>query len=212
MARSYGIDLGTSRTKISCFDTDFNEPKVIEIDGESLVPSVVWFDETTPNAPKIGKDADKQKINYPARVVSSVKLHMGQTAEELADPAKGDPRLPFQSGGKSYGPTEISTEILKYVVQSAREKGHSVSEVVVTVPAKFTSRQREATVKAVEAAGLKLQTLLSEPVAGLLSLLKDASTLPESSTTLVFGLGGGTLDCTVIETAHGQSFVRSTSC
>lgn len=207
MARSYGIDLGTSRTKISCFDTDFSQPKVIEIDAKPLVPSVVWFDEREPQNPKVGWPADNQKINYPERVISSVKLHLGKSPQELALPDTGDPRLPIQSGGKSYGPTEISTEILKYVIRSVELKGHSPREVVVTVPAEFSFRQREATVKAIEEAGLKLQMLLSEPVAALLCELGDAIT--QSSRTLVFDLGGGTLDCTVIEIAHNKNQVRS---
>jgi molecular chaperone DnaK len=208
MARSYGIDLGTSRTKISCFDTDFGEPKVIEIDAQPLVPSVVWFDEGDSARPiKVGWQADSQKTNHPNRVISSVKLQMGKSAPELALSGKGDPRLPLQFAGKSYGPTEISAEILRYVVQSTHSKSYAPREVVVTVPAEFDFRQREATVAAIEAAGLKLQMLLSEPVAALLAEL--GSETFANSRTLVFDLGGGTLDCTVIEIAHGENQVRS---
>lgn len=208
MARSYGIDLGTSRTKISCFDTDFSEPKVIEIDAKPLVPSVVWFDEGDSAHPiKVGWQADSQKTNHPGRVISSVKLQMGKNAAELAVPGKGDPRLPFPFGSKSYGPTEISTEILRYVVEGAASKGFAPREVVVTVPAEFDFRQREATVAAVEGAGLQLQMLLSEPVAALLAELGQETFA--NSRTLVFDLGGGTLDCTVIEIAHGENQVRS---
>ena len=207
MARSFGIDLGTSRTKISCLDTDIGTmPIAIPIGGSPLVPSIVLFDdEAAPPQIKAGWDVNTDK-NDP-RVIASVKLHMGKSEEELKDPKTGDIRLPALFGGQSYGPTEISTEILKYVAEGARRLDYDPRTVVVTVPAEFNFRQREATVAAVKGAGLQLQMLLSEPVAALLADMEGD--VPKNSRNLVFDLGGGTLDCTVIEIANGNSQVRS---
>ena len=210
MARSYGIDLGTSRTKIACLDTDIGQtPLALDVEGSPLVPSVVWFDEASvPPRLRVGQDADDQRINVPQQVVASVKLQMGKSAAELAAP-DGDVRLPIAFNSQSFGPVEISSEILKYVVESARSKGHAVRDVVVTVPAEFNFRQREATVLAIKRAGLQLKMLLSEPVAALLANPdnRDGAGMPKDGKTLVFDLGGGTLDCTVISIAHGENQV-----
>jgi len=209
-AVAYGIDLGTSRTKIASLEAG-REPQAIDIDGTPLVPSVVWFDDRPGQEPvKVGLRALEKREEFPSRVVSSVKRQMGKSPAELKDPQSGDARLPLAFQGRQYGPVEISAEILKHVVEGARRKGHQPREVVVTVPAEFDFRQREATVNAVREAGLDLRMLLSEPVAALLAdvlLRGDDLSQAQNLTTLVFDLGGGTLDCTIIHVANGENRV-----
>lgn len=200
MPDGIGIDLGTSTSEIARFDPAISPTaRLVSIGGSNITPSVVWFDEARREV-VVGREALIHQVEFPDRIISSVKIQMGRSTSELRDPLRGDPRLPFKFEGREYGPVEIAAEILRFLAEGARARGTSVDSVVVTVPAGFDLRQKEATVRAVQAAGLTLLMLLPEPTAALLAY--DGLAMAAGQTVLVYDLGGGTLDCTIIRTSN----------
>ncbi len=187
-----GIDLGTTNSSIAILRDGV--PEVLTDGDDGLVPSCVGVD----SAGKIivGREARNQAVLFPERTVVSIKRRMG-TGE----------RIPL--GDKEYTPQEISAFILRYLVTRADKLlGKSVSRVVITVPAYFTDAQRKATREAGQLAGLEVERILNEPTAA--SLVYEAGS-QQASTVLVYDLGGGTFDVSVVASEQGVVEVLATA-
>ncbi len=177
----YGIDLGTTYSCLAGFD---EHGKVVVFDNDQMeptTPSVVWFDGRTA---MVGSPAKEQAPVHPEAVVSAIKRKMG--TDETT----------FQSG-KNLRPEMVSALILKKLVKDAKSNGEEVRKVVITCPAYFGVAQREATKRAGELAGLDVLSIVNEPSAAAFSYGLEQESL-EGKTALVFDLGGGTFDATVI--------------
>jgi molecular chaperone DnaK len=192
-----GIDLGTTNSVISVLRAGRAVP--IAIDGSPIVPSVVHLDET--GRFRAGREARNLELLHPERTVRSVKRKMGS-----------DHR--FQIGDRALGPEELSAEVLGALKRGAEaELGGPVRDAVITVPAYFDDAQRHATLRAGELAGLNVLRLLNEPTSA--SLVYDhvgaarAADAPEL--VLIYDLGGGTFDVSVLEVFEGVREVRATA-
>ena len=184
----FGIDLGTTYSCIAYVDSS-GRPTVIKnpLTNEDTTPSVVWF-ESADNV-VVGRDAKNAAKLYSGQVVSLIKREMGQ-------------QLELTYHGRNYTPESISALILKDLAKSAEQAtGEPVKDVVITVPAYFGAAEREATRNAGRIAGLNVLRVVEEPVAAALHY--DAVTTGADRTILVFDLGGGTFDTTVIS-LHGN--------
>ena len=194
MAKAVGIDLGTTNSVVSVLEA--GEPVVIpNAEGARTTPSVVGFSKT--GEVLVGEVAKRQAITNPDRTIRSVKRHMGSSWTMDID-------------GKAYTAQEISARILMKLKRDAEAYlGDTVTQAVITVPAYFDDAQRTATQEAGAIAGLEVLRIINEPTAAALAygLEKDA---PEQ-TILVFDLGGGTFDVSVLEIADGVFEVKSTS-
>jgi molecular chaperone DnaK len=194
MAKAVGIDLGTTNSVVSVLEA--GEPVVIpNAEGARTTPSVVGFSKT--GEVLVGEVAKRQAITNPDRTIRSVKRHMGTSWTMDID-------------GKGYTAQEISARILMKLKRDAEAYlGDTVTQAVITVPAYFDDAQRTATQEAGAIAGLEVLRIINEPTAAALAygLEKDA---PEQ-TILVFDLGGGTFDVSVLEIADGVFEVKSTS-
>ncbi len=192
--RVYGIDLGTTYSCISYVD-EHGKPVVLpNEDNELTTPSVVFFE--SPENIVVGQQAKSQVAIYPDQCVSTVKRAMG------------DPAWQFRAFGQSYRPQDISSFILRKVVRDAeRMVGGEIRDVVITVPAYFGQNEKEATRQAGELAGLNVRHIIPEPTAAALAygLEHDAD-----ETILVYDLGGGTFDVTLIEVRAHELNVIST--
>jgi molecular chaperone DnaK len=183
----YGIDLGTTN---SCIAVIRNErPEVIEIEeGSAIVPSVVSLDEATGRF-IVGRRAKNRLSAYPELTVRSVKRRMGRD-EKVA------------LGNLALSPEQVSAHILTYLAEEAgKATGCPVKKVVITVPAFFNDAQRRATIKAGELAGLEVVRIVNEPTAASLvyDYADDGEELPESPYVLVYDLGGGTFDVSILK-------------
>ncbi|MDR3349919.1 MAG: Hsp70 family protein [Acidaminococcales bacterium] len=182
----YGIDLGTTYSCIACLDTHGKPVVLKNSEGDLTTPSVVFFDEG--DNVVIGKTAKENSKMYPDAVVSFVKRSMG------------DPNYLFGYQGKTYRAEEISAYILKKLVADAeQEAGEKITDVVITCPAYFGINEKEATAKAGEIAGLKVHSILAEPTAAAIAWGKAND---ENKVVLVYDLGGGTFDITMIEVSN----------
>ncbi|MEI6453300.1 MAG: molecular chaperone DnaK [Actinomycetes bacterium] len=194
MAKAVGIDLGTTNSVVAVFEV--GEPVVIpNAEGGRTTPSVVGFSKT--GEVLVGEVAKRQAITNPDRTIRSVKRHMGTSWT-----------LPID--GKDYTAQEISARILGKLKRDAEAYlGDEVTEAVITVPAYFNDAQRTATQEAGQIAGLKVLRIINEPTAAALAygLEQDA----EEQAILVFDLGGGTFDVSVLEIADNVFEVKSTS-
>ena len=194
MAKAVGIDLGTTNSVVSVLEA--GEPVVIpNAEGARTTPSVVGFSKT--GEVLVGEVAKRQAITNPDRTIRSVKRHMGTSWTMDID-------------GKAYTSQEIAARILLKLKRDAEAYlGDTVTQAVITVPAYFDDAQRTATQEAGAIAGLEVLRIINEPTAAALAygLEKDA---PEQ-TILVFDLGGGTFDVSVLEIADGVFEVKSTS-
>ncbi|GHT16444.1 molecular chaperone DnaK [Planctomycetales bacterium] len=183
----YGIDLGTTYSAIA-FINEFGKAEVIKnSEGDSITPSVVFFEnESNITVGKTAKDAGSQSKEDASRVVDFVKRQMSNTTYK------------FEAFGKEYGPIEVSSMILKRIVNDAKESGgHDVQNVVITCPAYFGELERTRTRQAGELIGLNVIEILDEPVAAALNYsLEDPNT--KGKNVIVYDLGGGTFDVTVI--------------
>jgi molecular chaperone DnaK len=194
MAKAVGIDLGTTNSVVAVFEV--GEPVVIpNAEGGRTTPSVVGFSKT--GEVLVGEVAKRQAITNPDRTIRSVNRHMGTSWT-----------LPID--GKDYTAQEISARILGKLKRDAEAYlGDEVTEAVITVPAYFNDAQRTATQEAGQIAGLKVLRIINEPTAAALAygLEKD----DEEQAILVFDLGGGTFDVSVLEIADNVFEVKSTS-
>lgn len=192
----YGIDLGTTYSCIAAVD-EFGRPTVIpNSDSQATTPSVVWFSSPTETA--VGIQAKRNARVYPDNVVSLVKRHMGD----------GEWRVTVHD--TEYSAPAVSSLILKALAADASmNAGEPVTDVVITVPAYFGDEERKATKLAGELAGLNVVDIINEPTAAAFAY-GFASDGEANETILVYDLGGGTFDCTVIKLAERSIQVIAT--
>src|SRR5882762_9723738 len=215
MAKTIGIDLGTTNSCMAVLEG--GEPTVIpNAEGGRTTPSVVAF--TKDGQRLVGAPARRQEVTNPENTVFSIKRFMGRKYSEVNEemtivPYKveegpgGDVRV--RAGGKEYAPEEISAMILQKLKADAEAYlGESVSDAVITVPAYFNNAQREATKTAGSIAGLNVVRIINEPTAAALAYGLDKEGADQ--TILVFDLGGGTFDVSVLEIGDGVFEVKST--
>jgi molecular chaperone DnaK len=193
MAKVVGIDLGTTNSVVACMEG--STPTVItNAEGSRLTPSVVAF--TKSGERLVGQLAKRQAITNPERTISSIKRHMGTDFKVNID-------------GKAYTPQEISAMILQKLVNDASTYlGEKVTQAVITVPAYFNDAQRQATKDAGRIAGLDVLRIINEPTAAALAYGLDKK---GNETILVWDLGGGTFDVSVLEVGDGVFEVKSTN-
>ncbi|MCX7970734.1 MAG: molecular chaperone DnaK [Negativicutes bacterium] len=194
MAKVIGIDLGTTNSCVAVIEG--GEPTIIaNAEGSRLTPSVVGFSKTGERL--VGQLAKRQAISNPERTVSSIKRHMGSDYKVKIDE-------------KEYTPQEISAMILQKLKTDAEAYlGEKITKAVITVPAYFTDSQRQATKDAGTIAGLEVLRIINEPTAAALAYGIDKG---EDHTILVFDLGGGTFDVSILELGADQVFeVKATS-
>ncbi|MCI2976236.1 MAG: molecular chaperone DnaK [Ferrimicrobium sp.] len=194
MAKAVGIDLGTTNSVVSALEG--GDPTVIpNSEGGRTTPSIVAFSKT--GEVLVGEVAKRQAITNPDRTIRSVKRHMGTNWTIDID-------------GKKYTPQEISSRILSKLKRDAEAYlGDTVTQAVITVPAYFDDAQRTATKEAGQIAGLEVLRIINEPTAAALAYGLDKET--EDQTVLVFDLGGGTFDVSVLEIGDGVFEVKSTA-
>jgi molecular chaperone DnaK len=194
MPKAVGIDLGTTNSVVSVLEA--GEPTVIpNAEGARTTPSVVGFSKT--GEVLVGEVAKRQAITNPDRTIRSVKRHMGTGWSIDID-------------GKKYNAQEISARILQKLKRDAEAYlGERVSQAVITVPAYFDDAQRQATKEAGQIAGLEVLRIINEPTAAALAYGLDKEGTDQ--TILVFDLGGGTFDVSVLEIGEGVFEVKSTS-
>ncbi len=196
MSKIIGIDLGTTNSVVSIVEG--GEPLVItNPEGSRITPSVVGF--TKDGQRLVGQLAKRQAISNPARTISSIKRHMGENYKVNVD-------------GKDYTPQEISAMILQKLKSDAEEYlGETVEKAVITVPAYFNDAQRQATKDAGTIAGLEVLRIINEPTAAALAYGLDKVKDANDETILVFDLGGGTFDVSILELSEGMFEVEATS-
>jgi molecular chaperone DnaK len=216
MAKTIGIDLGTTNSCVGVIEG--GEPTVVpNAEGGRTTPSVVAF--TGDGQRLVGAPAKRQQVTNPQNTIFSIKRFMGRKFGEVSEEMKivpyevvegpnGDVRV--KAGDKEYAPPEISAMILQKLKADAEAYlGETVTDAVVTVPAYFNNAQREATKDAGKIAGLNVVRIINEPTAAALAygLDKEAS----DHTILVFDLGGGTFDVSVLELGEGVFEVKATN-
>ncbi|MGW0007240.1 molecular chaperone DnaK [Nocardia grenadensis] len=215
MATAVGIDLGTTNSVIASWQG--GEAVVISnVEGARTTPSVVAFTESGERL--VGQLARRQAILNPKGTIYSAKRFIGRHFDEISEEAKavsfdvvpgdnGEAR--FDVRGKKYAPEEISALVLRKLVDDASKfLGEKVKEVVITVPAYFNDAQRNATKDAGRIAGLEVLRIINEPTAAALAYGMDKQT---HETVLVFDLGGGTFDVSLLDVGDGVVEVRSTA-
>lgn len=215
MSKVLGIDLGTTNSAMSIFEG--NEAKIIaNKEGKNTTPSIVAF--TDKGEILVGESAKRQAITNPEKTIYSIKRIMGLMFNE--DKAKeAQKRLPYkivdrngacaiEIAGKVYTPQEISAKILMKLKEDAESYlGESITEAVITVPAYFNDSQRKATKEAGTIAGLNVLRIINEPTSAALAYGLDKK---ESEKIVVYDLGGGTFDVTVLETGDNVVEVLAT--
>jgi molecular chaperone DnaK len=216
MGKIIGIDLGTTNSCVSVMEG--NEPVVIANDeGRRTTPSVVAFLKSGER--KVGDPAKRQAITNPQNTISSVKRFMGRRFDEVTEESshwsykvvKGDNNtVRIDIDGRMYTPQEISAMVLQKMKKTAEDYlGQEVSEAVITVPAYFNDAQRQATKEAGEIAGLNVRRIVNEPTAAALAYGMDKK--GKDQKIVVFDLGGGTFDISVLELGDGVFEVKSTN-
>ena len=215
MARTIGIDLGTTNSCVAVLEG--GEPTVIpNAEGGRTTPSVVAFAKDGQRL--VGAPAKRQSVTNPENTISSIKRFMGRKYDEVTEEMKivpyevvkgpnGDVRV--KVGDKEYAPPEISAMILQKLKADAEAYlGETITDAVVTVPAYFNNAQREATKDAGKIAGLNVLRIINEPTAASLAYGLDKEA---DQTILVFDLGGGTFDVSVLELGEGVFEVKATN-
>jgi len=216
MAKVIGIDLGTTNSCIAIMDGA--QPRVIEnAEGARTTPSIVAF---TDDERLVGQPAKRQAVTNPDNTIFGVKRLIGRRNDD-ADLAKDKKNLPFavidggngdawvQARGEKYSPSQISAFILQKMKETAESYlGEEVTEAVITVPAYFNDAQRQATKDAGKIAGLEVLRIINEPTAAALAYGLDKK---ETKTIVVYDLGGGTFDVTILEIDDGLFEVKSTN-
>ena len=195
MAKAVGIDLGTTNSVVAVLEG--GEPTVIaNAEGARTTPSVVGFSKS--GEVLVGEVAKRQAITNPERTIRSVKRHMGDNSWHI------------DIDGKAYNAQEISARILQKLKRDAESYlGTAVTQAVITVPAYFDDAQRTATKEAGQIAGLEVLRIINEPTAAALAYGLDKE--EQEQTILVFDLGGGTFDVSVLEISEGIFQVKATS-
>ncbi|MEW6637688.1 MAG: molecular chaperone DnaK [Actinomycetota bacterium] len=216
MGKSIGIDLGTTNSCVAVLEG--GDPVVItNSEGERTTPSVVAFDKKSGER-LVGQLARRQAVTNPERTIYSIKRFMGRrfadvkaeaerVGYEVVQGSGGDVRV--RVAGKDYSPPEISAMILQKLKRDAEEYlGEEVTDAVITVPAYFEDAQRQATKDAGRIAGLNVKRIINEPTAAALAYGLDKE---QDQTILVFDLGGGTFDVSILELGDGVFEVKATS-
>lgn len=193
MSKVIGIDLGTTNSVVAVMEG--GEPIIIpNAEGSRTTPSVVAFSKDGDRI--VGQGAKRQAVTNPERTISSIKRHMGTDYKVKID-------------GKDLTPQEISAMILRKLKEEAEAYlGETVSKAVITVPAYFTDAQRQATKDAGTIAGLEVERIINEPTAAAVAYGLDKE---HEQTVLVFDLGGGTFDVSILELDEGYIGVKATS-
>ena len=210
-----GIDLGTTNSVVSVMEG--KDAKVIpNAEGNRLTPSVVAFTDNAENL--VGEPAKRQAVTNPQRTIASIKRFMGRKHKEVDSEMKtvpykvvGGPEdyVKVDVDGKTYTPPEISAMTLRKLKEAAESYlGHKVNKAVITVPAYFNDAQRQATKDAGQIAGLEVMRIINEPTAASLAYGLDKNV---NQKIVVFDLGGGTFDVSVLEVADGVFRVISTN-
>jgi molecular chaperone DnaK len=217
MAKIIGIDLGTTNSVVAVMEG--GDPTVIPTaEGSRLLPSVVAFNKNGERL--VGQTAKRQGVVNPENTVSSIKRFMGRRYDEVETERKmvpyqvargpaGDARVKIPLTGKEYSPQEISAMILSKLKSDAEAYlGEPVAQAVITVPAYFNDSQRQATKDAGKIAGLEVLRIINEPTAAALAYGLDKK---ENERILVFDLGGGTFDVSILDVGDGVIEVKSTN-
>lgn len=215
MSKAVGIDLGTTNSAIALMEG--NQPTIIvNSEGGRTTPSVVAF--TSDGERLVGQIAKRQAVLHPKSTVYSAKRFIGRMWNEAQDEIKTVPytvtkdandAVRFDINGKPYAPEEISAHVLRKLVEDASKfLGEKVTEAVITVPAYFNDAQRQATKDAGTIAGLDVLRIINEPTAAALAYGMDKR---EHHTVMVFDLGGGTFDVSILDVGDGVCEVRATS-
>jgi len=216
MGKVIGIDLGTTNSAMAIMEG--GEPTVIiNAEGDRTTPSVVAFRKDGERV--VGKPAKNQAVTNPENTITSIKRFIGRKFEETVSERKTiaykvvkgkDGRSSVEIEGKDYTPEEISAMVLQKLKADAEKYlGETVTQAVITVPAYFNDMQRQATKDAGKIAGLDVLRIINEPTAAALAYGLDKS--HKEHTVLVFDLGGGTFDVSVLELGDNVVEVRSTS-
>ncbi len=217
MSKVIGIDLGTTNSVVAVMEG--GDPVVIPTaEGTRLLPSVVAFNKNSERL--VGQTAKRQAVVNPENTVYSIKRFMGRYFEEVEAErrmvsyqvikgAAGDARVTLPATGREYSPQEISAMILAKLKSDAEAYlGEPVNKAVITVPAYFNDSQRQATKDAGKIAGLEVLRIINEPTAAALAYGLDKQ---KNETILVFDLGGGTFDVSILDVGEGVIEVRSTN-
>jgi len=217
MAKVVGIDLGTTNSCVAVMEG--GKPTVIaNAEGFRTTPSVVAFDPKTKER-RVGQIAKRQSVINPENTFYSVKRFIGRRFDEVTHettevPYKvlnvnGNVKLDCTAEGKQFAPEEISAQVLRKLVEDASKYlGETVTQAVITVPAYFNDSQRQATKDAGKIAGIEVLRIINEPTAASLAYGLDKKT---NETVLVFDLGGGTFDVSILEVGDGVFEVMATS-
>ena len=214
MAKAVGIDLGTTNSVITTMEGG-EAVVLVNSEGNRTTPSVVGFKE---DVRLVGQVAKRQAVLNPRGTLFEIKRFIGRTWDEVKNEVERAPYevlrgddggVRFMVDGKPYTPEEVSAMILRKMVADASEQlGQPITKAVITVPAYFNNAQREATQNAGKIAGLEVLRIVNEPTAAALAYGLDKK---GNETVLVFDLGGGTFDVSVLEVGDGVFEVRSTS-
>ena len=215
MAKAVGIDLGTTNSVVAVMEG--GQPSVIiNSDGNRLTSSVVAYTKTGERL--VGQLAKRQAVLNPENTIYSAKRFIGRRYSEVAQELKNVPyqvssgpngAVRFLIQGKQYAAEEISAQVLRKLADDAAKfTGEKITEAVITVPAYFNDAQRQATKDAGQIAGLKVLRIINEPTAAALAYGLDKK---KNETIMVFDLGGGTFDVSVLEVGDGVFEVKSTS-
>lgn len=216
MAKIIGIDLGTTNSVVAVMEG--GDPTVITTaEGSRLCPSVVAFNKNKERL--VGQTAKRQAVVNPENTISSIKRFMGRRYDEVEQEKKmvpykvvkgpsGDARVHVAVTDKEYSPQEISAMILSKLKSDAEAYlGEPVNQAVITVPAYFNDSQRQATKDAGKIAGLEVLRIINEPTASALAYGLDKKS---NESVLIFDLGGGTFDVSILEVGDGVFEVKST--
>ncbi|WP_185872048.1 molecular chaperone DnaK [Blattabacterium cuenoti] len=216
MSKIIGIDLGTTNSCVAVME--INDPIVIpNSEGKRTTPSIVAF--VKGGERKIGDPAKRQSVTNPQKTIFSIKRFMGRMYSEVTEELKHIPYKVIKGGNNTprvdiekrlYAPQEISAMILQKMKKTAEDYlGEEVDRAVITVPAYFNDAQRQATKEAGEIAGLKVERIINEPTAAALAYGLDKSN--QNKKIVVYDLGGGTFDVSILELGDGVFEVLSTN-
>src|SRR3954468_21533759 len=216
MAKAVGIDLGTTNSVVAATMEGGHAEVIPNAEGQRTTPSVVAFTEDGQRL--VGQVAKRQAILNPQATIYSAKRFIGRKWGEVDEEAKivsfkvvrgPNDAVRFEVRGKQYAPEEIAAEILRKLGNDAAKfLGEKVTEAVITVPAYFNDAQRQATKDAGRIAGLEVLRIINEPTAAALAYGLDKK---GSETVLVFDLGGGTFDVSILDVGDGVVEVRATA-
>jgi molecular chaperone DnaK len=215
MGKAIGIDLGTTNSVVAVMEGG-KPTVVINSEGNRLTPSVVGF--TSAGERLVGQLAKRQAVLNPENTISSAKRFIGRRFSEVQSEIKNvpykvvagtDDAVRFLVMGKQYPPEEVSAVVLRRLVEdAAKYLGEKITDAVITVPAYFNDAQRQATQDAGKIAGLNVLRIINEPTAAALAYGLDKK---GNETILVFDLGGGTFDVSVLDVGDGVFEVHSTA-